>query len=452
MDAFQQARTQEGGQQGTLQSVLDQYQPQTEAGLNLFTDMLTNRQEPEPVTLSKVENGMIREVKVPRTQAQTYLQRGWQLGGAKSAPQSRTRRVKVTAYKGGKKVPMMIPEANYNERIRKLQEKGYSFDEPARPQEKWSEPFQKGSQWLQRNLQTGKLRKAYQEPDSTPSAKEKEIQRYLRLGIADTEQQATKLAEGLYQIGQDALGNSVVIDTSTGEPVKALDGKAGGAGQGRQGGAQKNSSTGQSGSYISMEDIERSFGPVNAIKRTINDVFGWAVSGQIYPEEERSANRVQAFAQRLRPFLQVSSRGAKWDVDNINKVLPTPKTFKDPDSAKNYVKNLTDLLQASIQSKQDIIANEDLTPEQLRTFNDDINRLHTAMYLLPKTNQKRGQRKGQPGQEQPGDQTSGNDLTAQDIQQMSADDLRVLDTESLTPEQRKIVEQRVDELLSEQGE
>jgi hypothetical protein len=308
-------------------------------------------------------------------------------------------------------------------------------------QDQWETFRGKGGQILQKNKKTGKIRKAVEV--SKGSAKEREIQRYLDLGIAETPQQAVKLAEGQYEIGQDWQGNSVIIDKTSGEVVKPLKGGPGkSSGEGTQ--TQQQGKTGQSqgeqDTYLSIKDIERSFGPISAMKRGINDLFGWAIPGQAFPEEERSANRVQAFAQRIRPFLQVSSRGAKWDVENINKVLPTPTVFKDPDAATDYVNNLTGLLEASIQSKEEILANKQLTKEQRKQFLSDINKLQTALRLMPDTEQfERG-----------GGQQGGQELTIQDIQAMGREEIKQIPVDQLSPAQKQALEARVDEILGEE--
>lgn len=75
MDAFQQVRTQEGGQQGTLQSVLDIYQPQTRPGMEYLQQLVTPDNElrtlgpgdalyrgSQPIARNPKQRGYAREI------------------------------------------------------------------------------------------------------------------------------------------------------------------------------------------------------------------------------------------------------------------------------------------------------------------------------------------------------------------------------------------------------
>jgi hypothetical protein len=397
-----------GQGQGTLDYVLQNYEPQTKAGYNLMSQIMSRQfEKPESYTLGP---GEVR-----------YR------GGQPVARGLRKRETEqVDAYKNGKKIPLRIPKENYNAYIQQLRKQGYSFDEPGQAQDQWSEPFQRGNQWLQKNKRTGKVRKAYDVAGAggDMSAKEKEIQRYLDSGIAKTRQQAIKLAEGQYALGQDALGRSVLIDMTTGEEIRRVGDK--GKGQQRQAELEP---------YASVEEIEAAFGPISGLKQLVNNVFGWAIPGQAFPGTERARNKVRILNQRLTPFLQVSERGAKWDMDRIDNILFTPQIFQDPDAAKDKVENLRSLIDTTIRNKQNILDSESLTAEQIKQFNNDISKLLTAKSLLPRPQEVVGR--------------SGSGVTAQRIRKMDAESLQALDVDSLTDEQARIALERLEEL--EQG-
>lgn len=254
------------------------------------------------------------------------------------------------------------------------------------------------------------------------SAKEKEIQRYLDRGIVQNRAEAVKLAEGLYRLKEGPFGVEL-WDLSTGQRIR----RSGRGEAGPEGGPGEAGKTGLS-QFATVDEVEQVYGPVSSAKQLANDVFGWAVPGQIFPETEQSRNKVRILNQRLTPFFQVSERGAQWDMNRIDEILFKPATFKDPDAAKDKVNNLMNMIDITIQNKRGILESEDLTPDQVKQFSNDIGKLYTAKAIIPKPKEV--------------DELNFSNMDIQRIKQVN--------TKDLTADQRQALEQRVDELLEQQ--
>jgi hypothetical protein len=306
-------------------------------------------------------------------------------------------------------------------------------------EDQWSEPYKKGNQWLQKNLKTNKVRKAYQQGGGEPSAKEKEIQRYLDNDIAKTRQQAIKLAEGQYALGQDALGNSVIFDMTTGEVVRPLSGP----GEQQQQSKQQKPRQGQEREpFLTVEETQEGVGPVSSIKQMMNNIIGPFKPGQLFADTEQARNKLRMFRQRIKPYLMVSSRGAVYEQQNIEEFLPNPdQFFTDPDASKDQLQNLYGMINSTIEKKQELIDQGDITADQRKTFVNDIRKLQTALSYLPDEERLFSAESGGQGD-------IGN-LTIQDIQAMSAQDLQSLDVDQLNQAQTRAALQRLEQI--EQG-
>ena len=179
---------------------------------------------------------------------------------------------------------------------------------------------------------------------------------------------------------------------------------------------------------LTSEEAAKGLGPVAALKQFANNTIGAFISGQPFPETEESRNKIYTFNQRMRPFLQVSSRGAKFDVDNINKILPNPdKLWQDPDAIKTKMTNLYNVIDGSIIEKTKLMNKQGVTEKQYRDFSNDINTLSEALSILPK----------------PGEANGG------EYDNMTIENIQALDTKNLTQQQRTNLEKRVNVLLEE---
>ncbi len=191
---------------------------------------------------------------------------------------------------------------------------------------------------------------------------------------------------------------------------------------------------------ISTRIVEKAIGPQSAVKQFINNTLGAVTPGQKFPETERSRNKVRAFNQTMRGLLTVSARGAKFDIENINKYLPNPdKFFTDPDAAKDILKNLNDTIGTTIRTKEDLLASKKLPSDEAGRLIEDINKLETALSYLPSKEELEQTRK------------STSDMTVTDIMGMSREELKGINPDNLSDEQARAVETRIDQLTKKQG-
>ena len=262
------------------------------------------------------------------------------------------------------------------------------------------------------------------EPEE-PSAKQEEIQRYLRTGVAKDEAEATKLAEGLYEVvGPDVFGRSYLVDTSPKGGVVREIGTAPGV---EKADPEKTPATkGEKESFLSVQLTEEALGPFSAAKQLINNIIGpFAADKEMFPETEEARNKIRMFNQRIKPYFMVSNRGNTYEMKNMDRFLPSPDRFaQDPDAAKSMLRNLHQMLTANIESKQNLLRSGGVTAKQREEFIGDINKLQTAISLLPDKS------------------TLGMPLTETDVRDMSTDELLNLtedEINSLTPEAEAII-------------
>lgn len=111
--------------------------PQTQQGLQMYMDLAAQQAKPpEPYTLGKDQARFI--------------------GGEKIAqgPRGQSDRWSKPEKRGSTYIQRNLDTG----KIRKVWDEGQGADQ-------WSEPYRKGNQWVQRNEKTGKIRKAYTEDD-----------------------------------------------------------------------------------------------------------------------------------------------------------------------------------------------------------------------------------------------------------------------------------------------
>jgi len=179
---------------------------------------------------------------------------------------------------------------------------------------------------------------------------------------------------------------------------------------------------------LTSEEAVKGLGPIAAMKQFANNTLGAFIEGQPFPETEEARNKIYTFNQRMRPFLQVSARGAKFDVENINKILPNPDKFwQDPDASKSKLANLYNVIELSIAEKTRLMDSTGTTGKQHRDFSNEINTLREALSILP-----------QPGNKQ-----------SNIYENMALEEALKIDTKTLTNQQRIDLERRVDILLEE---
>lgn len=99
------------------------------------------------------------------------------------------------------------------------------------------------------------------------------------------------------------------------------------------------------------------------------------------------------------------------------------------------------MINSTIEKKQELIDQGDITADQRKTFVNDIRKLQTALSYLPDEERLFSAESGGQGD-------IGN-LTIQDIQAMSAQDLQSLDVDQLNQAQTRAALQRLEQI--EQG-
>jgi len=178
--------------------------------------------------------------------------------------------------------------------------------------------------------------------------------------------------------------------------------------------------------FITIEEAEKGVGPLAVAKQLINNTIGAIVPGQPFPDTEEARNKIYALNQKLRPFLKVSRMGAKFDIKNIDKMLPNPKTvLQDPDAMKTKFNTLYNLIDSSLVEKKRLWngANE----KQRQTLADDIMKLQEVISILPK-----------PTSEEP-------DVYSN----MTKEEIFALDRNVLSEQDKQAIKKRVIQLLKE---
>lgn len=264
------------------------------------------------------------------------------------------------------------------------------------------------------------------------SAKEKEIEEYLGEGIAEDRKEAVKLAYGIYKVETTDMGDSFIVDTSDGSVVRALE-----TPRDTEQTATGGPPTTKEEPFLNVDEAKAATGPASGFKQALNNLVGWAYSGVIFEETEAARNKMNIFNQRMKPLLKVSRYGAKFDIENIENMLPNPKRFfQDPDAAVLKLQNLDSFIRSTIAEKNRIITDDKTTRKQRQKLVEDIGKLSEALNLLP--------------DKEAFSPNAG--LSVENIRNMSAAAIKELDIQSLTTEQREAVEERTDELLSQQGQ
>lgn len=179
-----------------------------------------------------------------------------------------------------------------------------------------------------------------------------------------------------------------------------------------------------------IDELVPGIGPGSAMKDFINKVIGPIVPGVPFKNTERAKNNLRIMNRTLTPFLRVSKMGAKFDVEDLKKVLPNPDAiFIDPDTLELQINNLKDSINNTIDAKSALIR-PDMPKKQRSDLMSDINSLQTALQLLPES------------------KTFNMDV----IRAMPISELKKIDLSQYTADDRLQIEDYVDELLMQQGQ
>ena len=233
-----------------------------------------------------------------------------------------------------------------------------------------------------------------------------------------------------FVLGQDRYGDSVLIDRFEKKAIRVLDP----AKEPIEESETKKLREGKP--LITLDAAKKAIGPASAVKQFANDWFGWAVKGQISPITEEAKNSVRIFNQTIKRQLLVNTRGAKFDVTNIDKILLNAnKITKDPDSAATTLRNLHDYIADTIFEKERILRDEVTTKKQRQEFTSDINKLKIGLSYLPDEQVLFPERY----------------LTEENINNMTVEEIRDVYSLKLTNEQKEMLDRRVTQLLEEQG-
>jgi len=358
---------------------------------------------------------------------------------------------------------LRVPAGSYNKAQQKIinqfGEENVSFG--AKPEltktgEKWSEPYQgPGGQFLQKNLNTGQIRKAYKKPTPEEAEPAMKINQWYNEASPYLQQFYGTVKEGGFNVNPSKvkeyrLANKYLEQYAKNHqnigPLEAANlamdkakrdlGKAGVR-------TEMKKRPSQDQTMISSKIVEKAIGPESTVKQWINNTLGAAKKGQIFPDVEKSRNKVRAFNQAIRPLLTVSSRGAKFDVENINKYLPNPdKFFQDPDAAADILINLNEVLGTSIATKRDILENKSLPTSEAERLLEDINRLETAKSYIPDKESIKFEVKN-VGKEQ-------EEISLTEIMNMDTETLKNIDLDSLNAAQTRAVRTRAQQLIKKQ--
>ena len=327
---------------------------------------------------------------------------------------------------GQRVVPLYDKQTGQLVRTQKLGKTQQSEDQ-------WSEPYQKGNQLLQKNLKTGKVRKAYQTGDQDPSQREKKIQQYMDLYGWDRET-ATKYADNLIQVRKGPLGYESPLDITTFSSQTAEQSQQTGQGQpGEEGTAEP---------FISAEETQKGVGPISSVKQMMNNIVGPFTPGQLFGDTEQARNKLRMFRQKVKPALMVSSRGAIWEQQQINEMLPDPdQFFTDPDAVVDKLRNLYGMVRSEIDRKQQLMEGGGISADQVQQYQTDINNMKTVLSYMPNPEVLFSEEAKKSGRTQ--------DVTVQSINSMSLGDLQSLNIDSLNQAQTRAALNRIEQL--EQG-
>jgi len=108
---------------------------------------------------------------------------------------------------------------------------------------------------------------------------------------------------------------------------------------------------------VSNPDFEEGVGAASILQRGVNSVLqatSFNTLPRIFAEETAAADQLRKFNQSVRASLTTSDRGAVWDLQMVEKLLPDPDSiFKDPEG--EAIK-FTQTVQAVSQKREDNVA------------------------------------------------------------------------------------------------
>lgn len=238
----------------------------------------------------------------------------------------------------------------------------------------------------------------------TLSSKDKEKQAYLEQGIADNPTEATKLAEDLYEITKDKDGFPVLADKSSGtvvrrlsqeqaEKAKSIESEPTGGIEGAKDTEGEDKGKTETEPFITPKEARAGTGPGANVRSLINRTIGFLAPGSMVAEKTaESRQKLRQFNQQIKNAFLVSSRGAVFDQQNIEKFLPNPDTFwQDPDLAVEQLKSLRQMAELQIANKERQLASGDITAKQQRKFKNEIATMKKNLALMPSTGELEGQ-------------------------------------------------------------
>jgi hypothetical protein len=189
-----------------------------------------------------------------------------------------------------------------------------------------------------------------------------------------SDDQLTKLSYGHIIMGQDALGNPILIDRIDNKTIPIQQ-------------PSRTSTVAQpaqtSGFQITPETARAGTGPAAKIKEKINNLFGWMTEGVPFADTSESREALRIFNQHLKLSFVNNPRVPIAEQTTVQGFLPDPdKTFRDPDESVNKLRQLKDFLITKRNEKENLIDRGNISAKQIAEYTSQINDIDLALSMM----------------------------------------------------------------------
>ena len=192
------------------------------------------------------------------------------------------------------------------------------------------------------------------------------------------ENTAADLVEGRVRLtSPDQFGNIYSVNITTGKKKPVVRGQAATPAE-QTAEAQPE----QQGPSIASA-ARKGTGPVSYAQDVISNLFGFAVEGQVYPENAKARQRLNFFNKTAQESLIQNPKFPVTEQKFVRGLLPsTEQIFKDPDDAVSNLVELGNHLEAKIAANEKSISSGMITEKrkgELANQNDSMKRVMSLM-------------------------------------------------------------------------
>jgi hypothetical protein len=246
-------------------------------------------------------------------------------------------------------------------------------------EDQWSEPYKKGNQWLQKNLKTNKVRKAYQKGGGSLSDEQRDEARLKKMfpNLSPTWREG--IIHGEITTGEDKYGNPVLVNQITGntknissQQRKTVD-KVQTEEKGKQGYAQETEQQDTESDDLSFE-VTPSVGRQGTgfwtnMKQLINNLSGVAGTDMPFEDTAEARNQLRIFNQSILEAVAANPRVPQHEQQSIREFLPDPnKVIKNPQEGSEQLRNLYSFVNKRIENAKKTLKKKKTSPQERKNL------------------------------------------------------------------------------------